>query len=205
MHGVPAPPDRAMPRPARRAAALQAIAVTVLWSSSWLLIKYGLREGLPALTFAGLRYVLAFACLVPLVALNAAHRRTIRDLRGRQWLQLAGLGLLVYAITQGAQFVSLAHLPAAVVTMLLNLTSVLVALFGALFLRERLTGWQIAGVSASAAGVLLYFGRVGLGAHAGWGLVAALLCLLGNAGSSLAGRHINRSAAPAPLGSGAVR
>ncbi len=39
---------------------LAAILVTVLWSSSWVLIRIGLDdESLPPLTFAGLRYGLA--------------------------------------------------------------------------------------------------------------------------------------------------
>src|SRR5688500_9866547 len=54
-------------------AVFQAIFVTVLWASSWVLIKLGLRASLPALTFAGLRYVLAFVCLMPFVLLNPAH------------------------------------------------------------------------------------------------------------------------------------
>jgi hypothetical protein len=37
-------------------AILQAVFVTILWASSWVLIKFGLRAHLPALTFAGLRY-----------------------------------------------------------------------------------------------------------------------------------------------------
>lgn len=198
MHS-PGPPTGADRAPAHRAALLQAVFVTLLWSSSWLLIKFGLRDGLPALSFAGLRYAVAFACLLPVVAGNAEHRRTLRRLRGGQWLQLAGLGLLVYAVTQGAQFLSLAHLPAATVSMLLNLTPVLVALFGAVWLGETLSPWQVAGVLASMLGVLLYFGRAGLPGGLGWGLVAALVCLLGNTGSSLAGRRVNRSSGLPPL------
>ncbi|HXV99759.1 MAG TPA: EamA family transporter, partial [Anaerolineae bacterium] len=45
---------------------LQALLVTFLWSTSWVLIKFGLRD-IPALTFAGLRYSLAFLCLLPFV------------------------------------------------------------------------------------------------------------------------------------------
>ena len=45
---------------------LQALFVTFLWSTSWVLIKFSLEE-IPALTFAGLRYALAFLLLLPLV------------------------------------------------------------------------------------------------------------------------------------------
>ncbi|MDL1890548.1 DMT family transporter, partial [Nitrospirales bacterium NOB] len=57
-------------------AVLQALFVTLLWSSSWVLIKQGLKD-IPALTFAGLRYTLAFLCLLPL----AARRGDLRTLR----------------------------------------------------------------------------------------------------------------------------
>ena len=39
---------------------LQALLVTFLWSTSWVLIKIGFAD-IPPLTFAGLRYTLAFA------------------------------------------------------------------------------------------------------------------------------------------------
>ena len=45
-------------------AVFQALFVTFLWSTSWVLIKIGL-EDIPALTFAGLRYGLASLCLLP--------------------------------------------------------------------------------------------------------------------------------------------
>ena len=42
--------------------ALQALFVTFLWSTSWVLIKFGLQD-IPAISFAGLRYALAFLLL----------------------------------------------------------------------------------------------------------------------------------------------
>ncbi|MCA9978373.1 MAG: EamA family transporter, partial [Anaerolineales bacterium] len=47
-------------------AVLTALFVTFLWSTSWVLIKIGLQN-IPALTFAGLRYFLAFLLLLPLL------------------------------------------------------------------------------------------------------------------------------------------
>ncbi|WP_410964002.1 EamA family transporter, partial [Salmonella sp. SAL4448] len=77
-------------------ASLQAIFVTVLWASSWVLIKVGLRANLPALTFAGLRYVLAFLCLAPFVLFRSKNRTAIASLTGRDWAQLAVLGIIYY-------------------------------------------------------------------------------------------------------------
>ena len=44
-------------------ALLQALLVTFIWSLSWVFIKIGL-QGIPPITFAGLRYTLAFLCLL---------------------------------------------------------------------------------------------------------------------------------------------
>jgi drug/metabolite transporter (DMT)-like permease len=48
-------------------AILQAILTTFLWSTSWVLIKFGLRGELPPITFSDLRYELAFLCLAPFI------------------------------------------------------------------------------------------------------------------------------------------
>jgi drug/metabolite transporter (DMT)-like permease len=54
-------------RPATHTRAVaQALLVTFLWSTSWVLIKWGLAD-IPALVFAGLRYTLAFLILLPFV------------------------------------------------------------------------------------------------------------------------------------------
>jgi drug/metabolite transporter (DMT)-like permease len=86
----------------RVTAVLQALFVTFLWSTSWVLIKIGLEE-IPALTFAGLRYSLAFLCLVPLIGRRIGWS-TLRRLPARTWRRLLLLGILFYAVTQGAQF-----------------------------------------------------------------------------------------------------
>ena len=48
----------------RLLAILQAVFVTFLWSTSWVLIKRNISE-IPPLTFAGLRYSIAFLILLP--------------------------------------------------------------------------------------------------------------------------------------------
>ena len=116
------------------AAVLQALFVTFLWANSWVLIRIGL-EDIPALTFAGLRYAIAFVCLLPL-ALSRRALLPARTLTRRRWRQLIILGLLFYAITQGAIFVSLFYLPAASVSLLLSFSPVVVALLGIAFLSD---------------------------------------------------------------------
>jgi drug/metabolite transporter (DMT)-like permease len=186
-----------MPRPktiipkAHLTAIFQAVLVTFLWSTSWVLIKVGLRASLPALTFAGLRYSIAFLCLLPFILLNPAHRKIIPAIPRQTWGQLILLGIIFYFLTQGAQFVSLASLPAATLTLLLNLSPILVALVSSLLGAEAPTIRQWFGILLSVAGVLVYFLPMVVPQGQVIGLLAALVGLLANSASSLLGRQVN--------------
>ena len=178
-------------------AVLQALLVTFLWSTSWVLIKIGLQD-IPALSFAGLRYLLAFFCLLPL-ALRAGDLQTLRQLSPSGWVPLLALGLLFYALTQGAQFLSLFYLPAITVSLLLSFTSVIVAFMGVFFLREKPSVLQWGGTGLYILGVLAYFFPIALPGGQGVGLLVAVVCVLANAFSSILGRYVNRSGDLSPL------
>jgi drug/metabolite transporter (DMT)-like permease len=178
-------------------AILEALFVTFLWSTSWVLIKVGLRD-IPPVTFAGLRYALAFLCLLPLAARSSSRLR-VQGLSRRRWLELAGLGVLFYALTQGASFVSLAYLPAMTVSLLWNLTTITVAMLGIRLLTEPLTAPQWGGVLLNLLGVLIYFFPAAFRGGEFVGLAAALVGVLANAGSSILGRSVNRRGDLAPI------
>ncbi|HLO14089.1 MAG TPA: DMT family transporter [Anaerolineales bacterium] len=180
-------------------AVLQAVFVTILWASSWILIKLGLRASLPALTFAGLRYTFAFLCLTPFVLLKSTNRIAFRSLTPKNWGQLVLLGVIYYTLTQGAQFLSLAYLPAAMVSLLLNLTSIIVGLFGIIFLHEHPSSGQWFGISLTILGVAIYFLPIEIQGVQIIGLFVALGGVLSNAASGLLGRHMNRLANSSPL------
>lgn len=180
-------------------AVVQALLVTFLWSTSWVLVKIGLQNHVPALTFAGLRYTLAFICLAPLVLLKAEQRQALRGLSGKAWGQLALLGVVFYTLTQGAQFLSLAFLPAAMVSLLLNSTPVGVALLGGWLLRERLTPLQWGGIGVLGIGLAIYFAPTVLPPTQLWGVLVAIIGVCANAGAALLGRYVNQQRAMAPL------
>ena len=121
-------------------AILQALLVTFLWSTSVILIIVGL-ETIPALTFAGLRYTVAFIILLPF-AIRQSRKQSIRQLTRADWLLLAGLGLAMYTLTQGSQFLALQYLPAATHSLLLNFSSVVVLVMGVFWLSESPTRAQ---------------------------------------------------------------
>jgi drug/metabolite transporter (DMT)-like permease len=183
----------------RISAILQAIFVTVLWASSWVLIKIGLRNDLPPLTFAGLRYGLAWLCLLPFLLSKEERRAEFLSLSRSDWLRLGTLGLVFYALTQGSQFLGLAYLPAAMLSLLLNLTPVVVGMSGILLLSERPTASQWFGIGLATLGVGYYFLPISLPQAQVIGIVIALVGVLSNAGASLLGREINRGGRLSPL------
>jgi drug/metabolite transporter (DMT)-like permease len=186
-------------KPARTTAILQAVCITFLWSTSWILIKFGLRDSLPALSFAGLRYFTAFLCLIPIVFTNSKERAILKNLSRADWGWLALLGLVVITLTQGAQFLSLSFLPAAMVSLVLNTTPVFVGLAGIYLLKESPTQLQWFGIAVTVLGVGVYFLPISISGMLGIGLLAAIITMLGNAASSLLGRKINLQSHLSPL------
>ena len=174
-------------------AVLIALFVTFLWSTSWVLIKVGLTE-LPPVTFAGLRYLLAAMLLLGAQLATPRGRDELRALDRHGWALLTGLGLVMYSLTQGAQFVALGELPAIIVNLALSSTPVFVALLSIRLLDEAPTARQWLGIAVLLFGVLLYF-RFDWPAEAYWfGIGVALFGTLANASASLYGRFVNRRA-----------
>jgi drug/metabolite transporter (DMT)-like permease len=179
----------------RLRAILQALFVTFLWSTSWVLIKYALHE-IPPLTFAGLRYTIAFTILLPGVW---KHRAEIRALSPRDWRRLATLGLVFYTMTQGGQFLTLKHLEAVTFSLLLNFTTMLVAFCGIIALREVPSRLQWGGIIVFTAGVLVYFLPASASGGNGLGFALAGFTVCANVAAALLGRAVNRETRIPPL------
>ncbi len=178
-------------------ALLQALFVTFLWSTSWVLIKIGLDD-IPALTFAGLRYTFAATCLL-IYARQRGTLNAMTQISRRDWGWLALLGLIFIAIAQGSQFMALVYLPAVTLTLFLNFTAVFVTVLGIWLLKEYPTPRQLAGVAIFMGGVLLFFYPISL-PHDEWlGLGIALICVLSSSVAGVLGRHINRQGHLPPL------
>ncbi|HRQ24264.1 MAG TPA: DMT family transporter [Anaerolineales bacterium] len=180
-------------------AVLQALLVTFLWATSWVLIKIGLHAELPPITFAGIRYTLAFLCLLPLVLMHKQHAQTVRRLSKFQWVELTILGVVYYTLAQGAQFVGLALLPASTLTLLLNFSPIFIAVYSMFSIHERTSLLQWGGIFLSIAGALVYFLPLSLDGALAFGLLAAFVGVMGNSAASVLGRKINSNGRTSPL------
>ena len=183
--------------PSRLKAILLALLVTFIWSTSWVLIKIGLRE-LPAITFAGMRYTLAFVCLLPFL-LRKKEWGQLRLFTRREWIKLVVLGIVYYALAQGAQFVGLAYLSSITVSLIINLSSLFVAVFGMVLLKEKPTWLQWSGVLLNLVGVVIYFYPSAFADGALIGILAAVVSLLANVFGSILGRNMNMNGRIRPL------
>ncbi len=178
-------------------AILLAVLVTVLWSSSWVLVKMGLRD-IPPLTFAGLRYLLAFLVLLPATLMSQARRSEIGCMTRRDWLRLAVLGLIFYTATQGLSYVALAYLHAATLSLLLNFTSAIVVVLSIFLLAEIPTIFQCLGVVIYLVGGAIYFYPMSTDEPM-IGLVVGGVVVIVNAISALLGRGVNRTRTLHPM------
>lgn len=187
-------PDESPPTaPSVGAARLLAVGVTTLWASSWVLIRWGGDESLPPLTFAALRYLLAGVVLAAWVAV----RRRPQALRSSTvpWRTIAVLGIVQYAVTQGAQFVAIAHQPLAATSVVLAATPLLTVL-AAGWIGEGATRSQLLAAALIVTGATIYF--AGAPGATAIGTGAAVLGLVANAIAALYGRAALRDVARSP-------
>jgi drug/metabolite transporter (DMT)-like permease len=178
-------------------AILLALLVTFLWSTSFVIIKIGLAE-IPSLTFAGLRYTIAFICLLPL-AFTKKNSAQIKRLNRKGWLKLFLLGILFYVFTQGTQFIGLSILPAVTVSLWLNFTPLIVAVMAIFLIKEFPTTLQWIGILLFIFGIVTYFFPVDLIENQVTGLIVMTVGVLANSASAVLGRNINRDTKNNPV------
>jgi drug/metabolite transporter (DMT)-like permease len=185
------------PQPSRTTAVVLAFLVTIVWATSWVMIKIGLKE-VPPLTFVSLRYSLAFIFLL-FLSLRKKNRIALRAISTSNWALLVLLGVFNIFITQGALFFGLSLLPAVSVSLLMNLTPLLVTIFSNLFLKELPTWLQWFGVGLTTCGILIYFLPVVFEKNQVAGVLIILVALISSTISSILGRKINREETLFPL------
>jgi drug/metabolite transporter (DMT)-like permease len=181
----------------RLKAILQALLVTFLWATSWVLIKIGLVD-VPAVLFAGLRYGLAALCLL-VFWLFSRERNLLREVDGRGWIKVVLIGLFCYAAMQSAQFLGLRDLPATSVNLIFGMSTIVIALLGTIFIGEPLSFLQWAGVLLTPVGAYLYFFPITIRTDQTTSLLIVIGGAILGAIGSIISRDVNRSAYLPPL------
>ncbi len=171
----------------RRLALFEALLVTIIWSSTFVIVKMGL-ESLGPLTIAGLRYLIGSLVLAPFLILRRSSRAPVSK---KLWPKLILIGISAYTIGNGALFWGLKYIPATTGSFLMSMIPLLVLFGGAILLKEIPTRWQIMGVILSLFGSGLFFSS-GLMPGEPQGVVILSIGLLGIMVFSLVGRGIAR-------------
>ena len=161
------------------------------------MIKWGLSD-IPPILFSALRYTIASCILLFIVFAKKSYRIGIERKDRKFWILVFLYGFFFIFLTQGAQYISLALLPATELTLILNLTFIIVALLSAAFLKEQIRPIQLLLIITSVFGLFLFFyGKIETELSM-TGLIVAVFCMLANAMSVLLGRILNRTvSAPA--------
>jgi len=144
----------------------------LLWSSSFIAARVGLRHLTPLLFVA----VRMCVCAAVLVGVMVALRRSWRPLR-TVWLHCAVAGVLMNAVLLMTAHVAMTRVPAAPIALIQTLNPLLTAALAWPVLGEKLRPVQWLGLLLGASGVVLIVGLAAL--HSRVQLNLLLLTVLG--------------------------
>ena len=155
------------------------LTLCVVWSSTWLAIKIGLRD-LPPISYAGIRFVVA---IIVLFAVSAG-RVGLSPRRGFDYVVLGFTGVLMFALNYGLLFWGELHVSSGLAAVL----QATIAMFGMLFAHlmlpnEPLQLHKLLGVLVAVGGVALICERL-LGFNGLMALWGGLGIILGAASAA---------------------
>jgi drug/metabolite transporter (DMT)-like permease len=132
------------------------LTLCVVWSSTWLAIKVGLRD-LPPLSFVALRFAIAIAALV---AVSVGHVRLLPR-RGSDYVMLAATGILMFAVNYALLFWGELHVSSGLAAVLQASIPIFGMVFAHLMLPdEPLRLQRLAGALLALGGVAVICARL---------------------------------------------
>jgi len=129
--------------------------VTLIWGSSFLLIKLGLEE-LPPLTFAALRYTSGGVLLLLWLAVSKRGLHPPR-LSRHTWTRVALTGVAAFTIGQGLFYLGQTYVSALTGSFFYSLVPLFVILLGVAAFRSLPRPLQLFGLAVTLIGGALYF------------------------------------------------
>jgi len=173
------------------------VTLCVVWSSTWLAIKLGLAD-LPPISFAAIRFLIAFVVLVAV----SLGRVPLWPKSAVDWLLLASTGVLMFAVNYGLLFWGELHVSSGLAAVLQATIPVFGMLFAHWLLPAEPLRWrQLAGAVISIAGIALICSRL-FGHGGSMAFLAGIGISSGGAGAAFSNVLLKRRAmqlAPAML------
>lgn len=123
---------------------LASVAVILIWAFNFIVGKVGVQE-LPPLLLMGLRFALVALLLAPFLRPPGPGR----------WPLIAALAVVLGCMHFGLLFVGLSGVAAGPAAIAIQLTVPFSAALAAIFYKEHLSLWQLAGMGVAFAGVWL--------------------------------------------------
>lgn len=131
-------------------------ALAFIWGTTWLAIKYVVRE-MPPLTAAGARFTVASLVLAA-VAHGRGRRLSWRQLPAADRRVLLALSVLMFAIPYALIFYGEKFIPSALTAILFSVAPAFTVLYESLWARRNLaTGVRVLGLGLAFGGILVVF------------------------------------------------
>ncbi len=148
------------------------LGISLIWGSTWLMIKIGLA-GVPPFTFAAGRFLVAGVMLGAIVVARRARLPTTRA----EWLVVVGTGILGVGAGYALVYWSEQFIGSGIACVIQSTSPLFGVVFAHLFLKDdRLSPRKVLGAVLGLGGVLLiYSGQLSAGGRmAGFGTLAML-------------------------------
>ncbi len=161
-----------MPENNRIKAIILLISLSLIWGTSFILIKQGLKVFSPD-EVGALRVAAAFIFLLPMAV------RNLKKLKPSDYSKLFLSGMLAVFIPAFLFAIAQTHLNSSLAGILNTLSPIWTMMIGAMFFSQRFRGWAIFGSAVSFAGcIVLAMARAdgGLGAFNSYALLIVLAC-----------------------------
>ena len=129
------------------------ILLCIVWGTTWIFIKIGLND-LPPISFAGIRFLIAFIIILPLILLGRKGFPATR----REWKIIAISGFLQFCVNYGLLFWGEQYVSSGLASVL----QATIPAFGLILARiyipeEKVTGLKIISILLGLIGVAVIF------------------------------------------------
>ncbi|MEM3563903.1 MAG: DMT family transporter [Candidatus Jordarchaeaceae archaeon] len=127
--------------------------VVLTWGSSFIFIKYALRD-IPPITFTAYRFLLASSILIVSLLITGKYRE-ISKITRKEILSILALGSINVFSYYFLEVNGLQYVPAGQASIIVNTDPIIVTILAAIFLGEKITKRKAAGLLLGYTGVVL--------------------------------------------------